>query len=155
MLRSISSALRKSTGRSSTPSDGAAAWITANCPTPWGMLASRRTAARVTRGAISLSSSSHFVPRPYSYPVNPDPAAWPRQARDIASTDRIDGQREHNWRRAARFEQRPNYGAARGQNDVRCQRDQFRRLSTHAVGIACGPTGVDADIAAIGPAQLL
>ena len=41
---------------------------TANWPTPWGMDASRRIAARVTRGAISLSSSSHFALRPYSTP---------------------------------------------------------------------------------------
>ena len=41
---------------------------TANWPTPWGMDASRRIAARVRRGAISLSSSSHFALRPYSTP---------------------------------------------------------------------------------------
>jgi len=38
---------------------------------PWGMDASRRIAAHVRRGAISLSSSSHFALRPYSNPVNP------------------------------------------------------------------------------------
>src|SRR2546425_545908 len=35
------------------------------------MAGSRRTAARVTRGAISLRSSSPFAPRPYSRFVNP------------------------------------------------------------------------------------
>src|SRR4051812_47664261 len=35
------------------------------------MAESRRTAARVTPGAISLSSSSHFPLRPYSNEMNP------------------------------------------------------------------------------------
>src|SRR5262249_11662577 len=35
------------------------------------MAASRRTAARVTRGAISLSTSSHFPLKPYSYWTKP------------------------------------------------------------------------------------
>jgi DNA-binding response OmpR family regulator len=34
--------------------------MTANCPIPAGILASRRTAARVTFGAICLRSSGHF-----------------------------------------------------------------------------------------------
>src|SRR5262249_30355958 len=74
------------TGRTSTPNDGAAAWITANWafPAAWitanwafppGKAAVRRTAARVTRGAISLSSSSHFAAMLYSNKVNP--VTWP------------------------------------------------------------------------------
>ena len=35
------------------------------------MVGSRRTAARVTRGAISLSSSNHFALTPYSNWVKP------------------------------------------------------------------------------------
>jgi hypothetical protein len=66
MTRSISPASRTPTGRNSTPKDGAAAWITAYWPAPEAIVGSRRTAARVTRGAISLSSSSHFALMPYS-----------------------------------------------------------------------------------------
>jgi putative ABC transport system substrate-binding protein len=62
--RSISPASRMSTGLTSTWCDGAAAWITANWPIPSGIAGSRSTTARVTRGAISLSSSSHFAPVP-------------------------------------------------------------------------------------------
>src|SRR5262245_5474426 len=40
-------------------------------PTPAVMAASLRTAARVTLGAISLSRSSHFPPKPYSYWTKP------------------------------------------------------------------------------------
>jgi hypothetical protein len=41
------------------------------CPIPDATAGSRRTAARVTRGAISLSSSSHFAATPYSNDVKP------------------------------------------------------------------------------------
>src|SRR6516164_3554377 len=43
----------------------------AHWPVPEAIATSRMTAARVTRGAISLSSSSHFAPMPYSNPRNP------------------------------------------------------------------------------------
>src|SRR5262245_21686990 len=48
--RSISPLSRTSMGRSSTPSDGASAWIAPNWPGPAAMLVSRKTATRVTRG---------------------------------------------------------------------------------------------------------
>ena len=76
---SISDALRTSIGLNSTPSDGATAWIMANWPIPSGMAGSRRTAARVTRGAISLSSPNHFALTPYSNWIKPVmlPPGWP------------------------------------------------------------------------------
>jgi hypothetical protein len=42
-----------------------------NCPIPEAMAGSRRTATRVTSGAICLSSSSHFPPRLNSKFMNP------------------------------------------------------------------------------------
>ena len=42
-----------------------------NWPIPAAMAESRRTAARVTRGAICLSSSSHFPLMPYSNSMKP------------------------------------------------------------------------------------
>ena len=50
---------------------GVTAWIAANCPIPEATVASRSTATRVTRGAISLSSSSHFALIAYSNMVKP------------------------------------------------------------------------------------
>ena len=44
---------------------------------------------------------------------------------------------------------------ASGQNDIRRERDQFRRVSANVVGIGRGPTSVDPHIATVGPAQLL
>ena len=42
-----------------------------------------------------------------------------------------------------------------GQDDVRRERDQFRRVSANAVGIAPAQRDVDPHVAAVGPAQLL
>ena len=44
--------------------------------------------------------------------------------------------------------------AASSQDDVGRERDQFRRVSANAVGIALGIAGVDPHVAAFGPAQL-
>src|ERR1700738_3195449 len=71
MARSISAASRTLTGMTSMPSGGAMAWITANWPIPEGFAGSRKTAARVTPGAICLSSSSHFPLKLYSNCMKP------------------------------------------------------------------------------------
>src|SRR5262249_38284177 len=55
----------------STPNDGAAVWIAPHWPIPAAMVVSRRTAARLTPGAICLSSSSHFAPTLYSHDIKP------------------------------------------------------------------------------------
>src|SRR5262245_6756653 len=41
------------------------------------------------------------------------------------------------------------------QDDVRGEGNQFCRVSTSVLGIACGPAIVDAHVAAVGPAQFL
>ena len=65
---------------------------------------SRSTAARVTRGAISLSSSSNFPLILYSNGVNPMALLpGPRQARDEARADRVDDIHEHNRHGTGRF----------------------------------------------------
>ena len=45
--------------------------MTANCPIPVIAVGSRRTTARVTPGAISLSNSSHFALKSYSNSKKP------------------------------------------------------------------------------------
>src|SRR3981081_257376 len=67
----ISPASRTATGLSSIPNDCAAAWTTAHCPMPAEVEGSLRIAARVTRGAISLSSSGHLPAKLYSNWVKP------------------------------------------------------------------------------------
>src|SRR5262249_14417525 len=61
----MSPASRTPSGLTSTRSDDAAPWIAPNSPLVKGKVGSRSTATRVTPGAISLSSSSHFAPIPY------------------------------------------------------------------------------------------
>src|SRR5947199_6757106 len=68
---SISPASRMLIGLISTPTDGAAVWMAPHWPIPAVMAGSRMTAARVTRGAISLSSSSHFALVAYSSRMKP------------------------------------------------------------------------------------
>jgi len=50
---------------------GATDWIAPNCPLPDGSVESRRTPIRLTSGAISRRSSSHFPPMLYSKVRNP------------------------------------------------------------------------------------
>jgi hypothetical protein len=54
-----------------TRNDGAAVWIAAKPPIPAVTEASRMTATRVARGAISLSNSNHLPPTPYSGSAKP------------------------------------------------------------------------------------
>src|SRR6516165_1586007 len=155
MARSISPASCVSIVRNSTPSDGATAWITANWLGPDAMADSRRTAARVTRGAISLSSSSHFAAMLYSHTKKPVAfAARPCQAIDVARADRIGDACEYDRHSAGRLQQWCDRGAGICQDDVRRERDQFRRVFANSVGIGDAPAGVDADVAAVEPAQL-
>ena len=117
---------------------------------------SRRTATRVTFGAICLSSSSLFPLMLYSDSHETgDVAAWSRQAVDEAGADRIADDREHDRHGAGRLQQRPHGRAAMGQDDVRRERGQFRRVSANFGGIGRGPADVDPHVAADGPAQLL
>ena len=79
--RSISPTSRALNGVSSTPSDCATDWMAANWPMPAAEVGSRKTAARVTRGAISLSSSTHLPLIVYSKFVKPVALA-PGRARE-------------------------------------------------------------------------
>ena len=141
MARSISPASRTLIGLTSTPSDGAAAWIAANWPMPAAMAGSRRTATRFTPGAISLSSSSHFALMLYSNCIKP--VALPPGRARLSTKPAPTGSatREHDRHGAGRLQQRRHGRGAGGQNDVRRERDQFRRVFANAVGIAAAPSG--------------
>src|SRR5262249_54436221 len=62
--------------------DGATDWIAPNPPVPGGIAGSRKTAARVTVGAISLTNSSHFPPKLYSKDMKPVALPPGRAGRD-------------------------------------------------------------------------
>ena len=67
------------------------------------------TATRFTPGAISLSSSNHFAPMPYSKLMKPV-ALPPGRAKtlDQAGTDRIGNVREHDRNGPRHLQQRPH-----------------------------------------------
>ena len=88
--RSISPASRTLIGLTSTPSDGATAWMAANWPIPAAMAGSRRTAARVTPGAICFEQLQPFPAQAvFEHRETSGVAARPRQAVDEAGADRI------------------------------------------------------------------
>ena len=82
-------------------------------------------------------------------------ATRPRQARDEAGAHRVDDIREHDRHGARLPLQRRHRRGAGGENDVRRERDQFRRVSAGAVGIARAPAVVDLHVAADSPTQFL
>src|SRR5262249_57765824 len=48
-----------------------------------------------------------------------------------------------------------HYGAGVGKDDIWRERDQLRRVAANLVGIARGPANFEAQVAALGPAELL
>ena len=124
-------------GLNSTPNEGATVWIAPNWPVPAAIAGSRMTATRVTRGAISLSSSSHLPHMPYSKEVKP--VALPPGRARLSTKPAPTGSsttHEHDRNGAGGLLQRSHDRAAKGQDDVRRERDQFRSVSANAVGIA-------------------
>src|SRR5262249_43465237 len=98
MARSISAASRTEIGLTSTPTDRTTDWIMANWPIPAGRVGSQRTAARVTPGAISLSSSSHFPLKPYFERHKAGRIATrARQTLDEAGADWIGDEHKYDW----------------------------------------------------------
>jgi hypothetical protein len=91
---SISPVSRMSTGLNSSFRPGAAPCIAAQSPMPAGVPAARNTPTRVSDGAISLSSSSHFTLSPYSWAMKP--VVLPRHTLDEAGADRVDNASKHN-----------------------------------------------------------
>src|SRR5229473_7108987 len=81
-------------------------------------------------------------------------AARACQTLDQACTDRVGDPHKHDWNGGSRLLQCDHErGAAGCQDNVRCKRDQFRRVFTKAVWIASGPAVVDLQVAADGPTQ--
>ena len=71
------------------------------------------------------------------------------------AADWVANDREHDRHGAGLLQQWPHGRGAIGQDDVRRERDQFRRVSANGGCIGCSPTGVDPNISADDPARLL
>ena len=114
------------------------------------------TITRPTRGAISLSTSSHFPLSGYSKLVNP--VMFPprlREAFNEALADRIDDEREHDWYRGCQLVQCSQYLWAIGQDHVGRQPNKFCRVRPRAIEIGGAKAIVDMDVAAGYPSQHL
>src|SRR5262249_13520084 len=106
MPRSISSASRPLIAFNSTPIDGATAWIAPNCPVPYVVPGSRKTAACVVLGAISFSSSQPLSAAPIFEQRKASGVTARRQAVDEAVADRIEGKHKYDRHGAACLQQR-------------------------------------------------
>src|SRR5499427_3172843 len=79
-----------------------------------------------------------------------------RKARDKAAADRIGNERENNGDGACLLQQHRGDRRALRHNEVGLQRDELLRKSLHRLDVAgCRPAGIDPDIAALCPAELL
>src|SRR5262245_36989886 len=123
---------------------------------PADVAGSRRTTTRVTVGAISLSSSSHFPLRLYSNSMKPvtlppgcarlSTKSAPTGSGVIANTTgMVRGQPQ----------QRCQAHDPRSQNELWRERDEFRRPFARIVGIGGAVSNIQPHVAALDPAQLL
>src|SRR5215831_15751342 len=140
-------------GLTSTFDKRAADWIAPNWPILEVDVGSRMTPTRVTFGAISLSSSSHFAPISYSNVVNPVmlPPGFARLATKPALTG-IGNLRKYDRHSAGRLLQCGHRWSGAGKDDVRGQCHQFCCSFPEIAGI---PTILNFCIATIDPTQLL
>ena len=150
--RSSSPASRTSIGLTSTPTDAATDWMTANSPTPevpqgreGPPLASR--AARSTSGAPAIFRSNRTRPAKAG-----DVTSWLCQALDEAGTNRIGNGGEHNRYGSCRSQQRRHAYRAGRQDDVWGKGNNFRRIPTQGIEAAGSRAVIDLHVAANGPA---
>ena len=150
----ISTASRTLIGITSMPSGGAMAWMTANWPMPDGLVGSRKTAARVTPGAICWSSSSHLPLKVYSNCMKPVMLP-PGRARLSTKPPPMGSTAIANTIGTMRVVCcAPRVDRRGGRNDdIRRKRDQFRRLSAKSFNIgAADPPNINSHVTAVGPA---
>jgi hypothetical protein len=82
-------------------------------------------------------------------------AAGTRQTVDETSGDRVRHQHEHDGNRAGHLQQRSHRHAAGGEDDIRCKRDQFSRVTACAIARGGTPADVDLNVAPDEPTPLL
>src|SRR5262245_53956416 len=154
MAPSISSASRTLTGLTSNPRDGATAWMAPNWPSPADMAGSRRMAARVTLGAISLSNSSHFPLMPYSNWTNPV-ALPPGRARLLTKPAPTGSGTITNTIGTVRVACSNGAAAALPVARMTSGESATSSAASKTFGVTCWPAAVDPHIVADGPTELL
>src|SRR5262249_41620288 len=116
---------------------------------------SRRTAARVTRGAISFSSSIHFAPVPYSIWVNP--VALPPGRARLATKPAATGSGVC-VKTTGTVRVTCNSGPTTEPPEARMiwrECDQLRSVFANVARIACGPADIDPHAATDSPTEFL
>src|SRR6266567_275371 len=93
--------------------------------------------------------------RPFEVGKAGDISTWPGQACDKAVVHRVGNQHEHDRCRAGLPQQRLNPGSTGSDDDFRARLDKIFRKFLHSFNVPGRPTVVDADIAAIDPAEVL
>src|SRR5262245_48566718 len=151
-VRSMSLPPCPPSGLTSTFDKRAADWIAPNWPILEVDVGSRMTPTRVTFGAISLSSSSHFASISYECREPGHVAARLRQAGNKASTDGIGNLRKYDRHSAGRLLQCGHRWSGAGKDDVRGQCHQFCCSFPQIAGL---PTILNFCIATIDPTQSL
>ncbi len=81
-------------------------------------------------------------------------AAWPRQALDETAANRIGDLHEHSRDGAVFLTQCREAWIAVGEHDVGRQREQFLSVCAQAFNVRAGEAVIDADVAAVGPAEV-
>src|SRR3984885_11341764 len=78
-----------------------------------------------------------------------------RHVRNVTTAERIADDHEYNWYGACFLLQNRRYLIRTRYNHVRVHSDQLSGEGPRHVGVAAGPTNVEADIAALHPTQIL
>ena len=111
--RSISATSRMSIGLTSTPTDGATAWITRELADPGGRSRDPKDGHPRHAGRDLLEQLKPFSGHAVFERDEPgDVAARPREALDEAGADRIGDDREHDRHGARRLQQWPHAAGA-------------------------------------------
>src|SRR5262249_26008982 len=82
-------------------------------------------------------------------------AAWPVQAVDETSAERIGDVGKDDRHSRVKTPQRRHAQSTAGENDVRRECDQLRCIFLLKIKVILAPTNIDLDIAPLAPAQLL
>src|SRR5262249_3351088 len=115
MPRSISPVLRTLIGLTSTPSDGATAWMAANCRIP------KDCRSRHARRDLLEQFQPFPADAVFQIDKSRGVAARARQALDEAAADRIGDVYEHDWDRPSHLQQGFQGRGARSQDGVWCE----------------------------------
>ncbi len=154
MARSIWDGSRVSIGRSSTPSDGAAAWRAPNSALPAGLAGfPDYDGARQLRRDLLEELQPLSAQIVFEIHETGGVASRLGQRIDDTGTDRIGNAHKYDRQRVRRLLQFQDSKRADSKDHVRSKCNQFRRVFAIVVDIIATPPDIDSQITAGTPAQ--